>query len=89
MVDVSPKDVTIRKALAVCQLTFSSTSPAYQTLITRTLTKGDAFEMAKVAGIMAAKKTPDLLPLCHPLMLDYAHIYFSEHPHSHTVKVFC
>ena len=57
MVDVSLKDITVRKALAVCQLTFQQESGAYKRLIDRKLKKGDAFEMAKVAGIMAAKQT--------------------------------
>lgn len=68
MVDVSAKLVTVRKAIAQGSITFSSKS--FKILMTEGSPKGDVFEIARIAGIMAAKNTPDILPLCHPLLLE-------------------
>jgi cyclic pyranopterin phosphate synthase len=67
MVDVTSKDVTVREAVAAGTVRMSSET---RDLVTgRLLPKGDALEVARVAGIMAAKRTSDLIPLCHPLSL--------------------
>ena len=67
MVDVSEKDVTTRVARAE---TFVEMLPATLALITHgTHKKGDVLAVARIAGIQAAKKCSDLIPLCHPLML--------------------
>ena len=67
MVDVTHKDVTHREAVASGLVLMSA---ATRDLVTsRALPKGDALEVARVAGIMAAKRTSDLIPLCHPLPL--------------------
>jgi cyclic pyranopterin phosphate synthase len=67
MVDVGDKAVTLREATAEC---FVRMAPAtVRALREASLTKGDALGVARVAGIMAAKRTPDLIPLCHPLPL--------------------
>ncbi|CDO31926.1 cyclic pyranopterin monophosphate synthase MoaC [Mycolicibacterium porcinum] len=67
MVDVSAKDVTKRTAIAVGAL---HTRPDVVALIASGgLPKGDALATARVAGIMAAKRTPELIPLCHQLAL--------------------
>lgn len=65
MVDVSEKVVTARTATARCLVELSERT--IELIADRGLEKGDALEVARVAGIMAAKKTPDLIPLCHPL----------------------
>src|SRR5207245_2629793 len=68
MVDVSGKAVTLRTARASALVRME---PATLSLIgDRRLAKGDVFEVARLAGIMAAKRTGDLIPLCHPLGLD-------------------
>jgi cyclic pyranopterin phosphate synthase len=67
MVDVSGKDVTARSATATGRVLVSSEVVAL--LRGDGVPKGDALAVARVAGIMAAKKTPDLVPLCHPLSL--------------------
>jgi cyclic pyranopterin phosphate synthase len=67
MVDVSAKDVTVRTATATGRVTVSPEVIAL--LRGRGLPKGDALSVARVAGLMAAKRTPDLLPLCHPIAL--------------------
>jgi cyclic pyranopterin phosphate synthase len=67
MVDVSGKDVTARSATASGRVLVSEEVVAL--LRGDGVPKGDALAVARVAGIMAAKKTPDLVPLCHPLSL--------------------
>ena len=68
MVDVSAKAVTARSARASALVRME---PATLTLILdRRMSKGDVFEVARLAGILAAKRTGELIPLCHPLGLD-------------------
>jgi cyclic pyranopterin phosphate synthase len=67
MVDVSAKDVTVRVARAAGRFV---TTPAVIDLLRRDgLPKGDALAVARIAGIAGAKRTPDLVPLCHPVAL--------------------
>jgi len=67
MVDVSAKDISVRRAVAAGTL---RTTPEVVDLLRRdALPKGDALAVARVAGIMGAKRTPDLIPLCHPIAL--------------------
>lgn len=67
MVDVSAKDVTAREARAGALVQLAPKTVAL--LRTGDVPKGDALGVARVAGIMAAKRTPDLVPLCHPLAI--------------------
>src|SRR3954470_608768 len=67
MVDVSGKDVTVRSATASGKVLVSS--EVVELLRGDGVPKGDALGVARVAGIMAAKRTPDLVPLCHPLAI--------------------
>src|ERR1700741_2191751 len=67
MVDVSGKAATAREAVATGRITMSG--EAATTIRTGTALKGDVLAIARVAGIMAAKKTAELIPLCHPLPL--------------------
>ncbi|RYV51098.1 cyclic pyranopterin monophosphate synthase MoaC [Pengzhenrongella frigida] len=67
MVDVSAKDVTVRSATASG---FVSTTPIVIGLLRgEGVPKGDALAVARIAGIQAAKRTPDLVPLCHPIAI--------------------
>ena len=67
MVDVSGKDVTAREATAAARF---QTTPEVVALLRRDgLPKGDALAVARIAGIAAAKRTPDLIPLCHSIAL--------------------
>ena len=67
MVNVGGKDITSRRAVARCNVQML---PATSVAITSaSLPKGDVIATARIAGIQAAKKTSDLIPLCHPLML--------------------
>jgi cyclic pyranopterin monophosphate synthase len=67
MVDVSGKDVTVRSAVAAG--TVHTTAEVIALLRRDALPKGDALAVARIAGIMGAKRTPDLIPLCHPIAL--------------------
>jgi cyclic pyranopterin phosphate synthase len=67
MVDVSGKDVTVRTATATGRVDLSAECVAL--LRSEGLPKGDALAVARVAGILGAKRTPDLVPLCHPIGL--------------------
>jgi cyclic pyranopterin phosphate synthase len=66
MVDVGDKAATVREALAECVVRMA---PATLRAVRQGTAKGDALQVARVAGIMAAKRTPELIPLCHPLAL--------------------
>ena len=74
MVDVGSKPVTERMARAAGIVTMSAET--LRTIVDRRVAKGDVFEVARLAGIMAAKKTPELIPLCHALGLDAVAIDF-------------
>jgi cyclic pyranopterin phosphate synthase len=67
MVDVSAKDVTVRTATASGRVLLSAEAVA--ALRDGTVPKGDALAVARIAGIAGAKRTPDLIPLCHPLAI--------------------
>ncbi len=75
MVDVSPKPPTEREAKAGATVLMK---PETLSLIKEGgVRKGDVFQVARIAGIMAAKKTPDLIPLCHPVNITSVSIDFS------------
>lgn len=67
MVDVSAKDVTERSATAVASVLMQPTT--LEVIVSGRARKGDVLAVAQIAGIMAAKRTPGLIPLCHPLAL--------------------
>ncbi|RIK94294.1 MAG: cyclic pyranopterin monophosphate synthase MoaC [Proteobacteria bacterium] len=75
MVDVSEKDVTSRKAVAKGRVRLSAEALAL--IVEGKAPKGDVFAAARLAGIMAAKKTADLIPLCHPLPLSAVNVDFT------------
>ena len=67
MVDVADKAVTVREAVATGR--FQTTAEVIGLLRDNGLSKGDALAVARIAGIAAAKRTPDLVPLCHPVAI--------------------
>jgi cyclic pyranopterin phosphate synthase len=75
MVDVGAKPVTARRAVAAGRVSLQATT--LQLITNRQVAKGDVFEVARLAGIMAAKRTPELIPLCHSLGLDSVEINFA------------
>ena len=79
MVDVSAKADTAREAVAEGRITMSA--EALEAVRAGNIKKGDVLGAARIAGIMAAKKTSELLPLCHPLMLSKIAIAFEFEDH--------
>ena len=78
MVDVSAKGDTLRKAIASA---FVRMQPETLTLIqSGGIEKGDVFATARIAGIMAAKRTPELIPLCHPIPLTFVGVELVPEP---------
>jgi cyclic pyranopterin phosphate synthase len=74
MVDVTPKEATHRRAIARGRVEML---PETTALVARgAITKGDVLAVARVAGIQAAKRTPDLIPLCHPLLVGSVFVNF-------------
>ena len=67
MVNVGAKDITLRRAVARCEVRMQPATAA--AIASGSLPKGDVLATARIAGIQAAKRTSDLIPLCHPLML--------------------
>lgn len=76
MVDVGEKAITERSATAISRLRLSP--QALEAVWTGGAAKGDALGVARVAGIMAAKRTGDLIPLCHPLGLTHVSVAFAR-----------
>ncbi|QDQ96967.1 cyclic pyranopterin monophosphate synthase MoaC [Tomitella fengzijianii] len=74
MVDVGGKPSSARRAVAAG--TFRTTGQVIRLLVDGALPKGDALATARIAGIMAAKKTPELVPLCHPIALSGVTVEF-------------
>ncbi|NNE07380.1 MAG: cyclic pyranopterin monophosphate synthase MoaC, partial [Gemmatimonadetes bacterium] len=70
MVDVSPKDETVRSARAEAVVRVGAEVAALLRS-TGAVAKGNVIETARIAGIMAAKRTSELVPMCHPLILDH------------------
>ena len=68
IVDVGSKDITARRAVA--RATLEAKPATVEAIAGGTLKKGDALAVARIAGIMAAKKTSELIPLCHPIALN-------------------
>jgi len=75
MVDVGAKDETVR--VAVASGTVKMSAKTLDLIIAGTAPKGDVLAAARIAGIMAAKRTPDLIPLCHPLALSAVEVELS------------
>ena len=85
MVDVSHKDITLRRAVAQGILTLKH--GAFQALIKGQSPKGNVLETARIAGIMAAKSTPVIVPLCHPLSLEKIKVDFEFLKGKNSVRV--
>jgi cyclic pyranopterin phosphate synthase len=85
MVDVSAKQPTIREAEAEAIIVLSA--EAYDAVMGGSAPKGDVLAAARLAGIMAAKKTSELIPLCHPLPLARANIDIVPLPDRHGFRI--
>jgi len=87
MVSISSKDITARRATAECWVVMSES--AMKRLLEHSAPKGDVLSTARLAGIMATKRTADLIPLCHPLALTHAEIDFEEDLAHCRMRVIC
>ncbi|TVZ08059.1 cyclic pyranopterin phosphate synthase [Cellulophaga sp. RHA_52] len=75
MVDITHKAITLRTAVAQAVVKVSSQA-TIDAINTKTVPKGDVFAMSKAAGLLGVKKTPELLPDCHPLPIEYTDISY-------------
>ena len=85
MVDVSAKDATAREATAEATILLSA--EAFEQVVAGTAKKGDVLTAARIAGIMAAKKTSELIPLCHPIALTKANVEFEPNEARHAIRI--
>jgi cyclic pyranopterin monophosphate synthase len=85
MVDVSAKGVTAREAVARGEVTMQAATLA--AIATGGVPKGDVLAVARLAGIMAAKRTADLIPLCHPLPLSHIDVELTPDPGGSRVRI--
>jgi cyclic pyranopterin phosphate synthase len=73
--DVAPKEPTHRRALAKCRVLMAPETTGK--VASNAITKGDVLGTARIAGIQAAKRTADLIPMCHPLLVGSVHVNFN------------
>jgi cyclic pyranopterin monophosphate synthase len=85
MVDVGEKDITEREAIAKSSITMKDET--FQLIRDGKAKKGDVLAVARLAGIMAAKKTSDLIPLCHPLALTKVTVDFGMDEENSRVEI--
>lgn len=85
MVDVSAKQDTVREARAEALVSMSEAT--LQMILSGQHHKGDVFATARIAGIQAAKRTWDLIPLCHPLLLSKVEVSLTALPESNQVRI--
>jgi len=84
IVEVGAKEVTDREAVAECVVTMSPEACAQ--LVSGT-PKGNPLEAARIAGVMGVKRTPDLLPFCHPIAVTGAEVMVSPEPETGRIRV--
>ena len=84
MVDVSQKDITMR--IAIAEGSIKLNQEVFRSIKEQTNKKGDVLAVARIAGIMAAKKTSDMIPLCHPLFITKVTIDFELDEENYMIK---
>lgn len=84
MVDVSQKDITMR--IAIAEGSIKVNQEVFRSIKKQTNKKGDVLAVARIAGIMAAKKTSDMIPLCHPLFITKVTIDFELDEDNYMIK---
>jgi cyclic pyranopterin phosphate synthase len=85
MVDVSQKAPTLRTAKARGRISMSPET--FEKIRTQSVKKGNVLETARIAGVMAAKKTADLIPMCHPLNITHAVVDFYPEEEAHAFRI--
>ncbi|WP_027359089.1 cyclic pyranopterin monophosphate synthase MoaC [Desulforegula conservatrix] len=86
MVDVTEKKQTDRRALAKGRISMSE--EAFKAVMQNKIVKGNVLETARIAGIMAAKRTSEIIPLCHPLMLTHIQVDFTPDETNLSLEIF-
>lgn len=86
MVDVTEKNQTDRRALAKGRVSMSE--EAFSAVMKNKIVKGNVLETARIAGIMAAKRTSEIIPLCHPLMLTHVQVDFTPDETNRSLDIF-
>jgi len=87
MADVSAKATTHRIAVASGSIRVGG--EAFDLILQGKMPKGDPLAMAEIAGIQAAKQTPSLIPLCHPISLNRVMVHSVPRPETHSIELFC
>ena len=85
MVDVSGKEVTQRTARA--QAVVAMMPETFERIRDQAVKKGNVLETARIAGVMGAKQTAQLIPMCHPLQLNHVQVDFFPDPDQHTIRI--
>jgi cyclic pyranopterin monophosphate synthase len=85
MVDVTSKALTDRRARAQAKVVMAAQT--FELIRDQKVKKGNVLETARIAGVMAAKKTSDLIPMCHPLNLTHAQVDFFPDPQTHSIRI--
>lgn len=87
MMDITSKEATTRHAVAMGSIFMNQA--CFDAVAHHTIKKGDVIGAARIAGIMATKKTSDLIPLCHPVMVTQASLEFDFYPESLEIRAQC
>lgn len=87
MIDVSSKDTTQRSALASGEIYVGK--EILEKIVNHQMKKGDVLSVARIAGIMAVKKTSDIIPLCHPLLLNKITVEFNINHEKEVIETYC
>lgn len=87
MVNVSEKNETKREAIAKGRIRVST--PVYQAILQGEVKKGDVLGVARVAGILAAKQTPYLIPMCHPILIEACQIDYAFYEETLEIEAIC
>jgi cyclic pyranopterin phosphate synthase len=85
MVDISNKNITLRKAKAACDVITSHES--FSAIKNNKIEKGDVLSSARIAGILAAKKTSSIIPLCHPILISHIEITFDLDERNNVISI--
>jgi len=85
MVDVTDKESTSRVAIAQGIVSMNPTT--FEAIRSQTVKKGNVLETARIAGIMAAKKTSDLIPMCHPLSITHVRVDFFPESETNSIRI--
>lgn len=85
MVDVTEKKPTVRTAVAAAEVRMRPDT--FEMIRDHKVKKGNVLETARIAGVMSAKRTAELIPMCHPLKLTHVQVDFQPDPQSHCIMI--